>query len=349
MKPQLSHQDEYETKLVIVSGRMPEPARRLAAIVARALTCPKAEAEGLIREGAVTVNGHTLRQTWYVADASSRVEIILPEKKKNSRGTLRGSGDEKIDIVFEDESIVIINKPPGLLTVPTPRQELHTAIGRLRSLFTSRKKGEEAHVVHRLDRGVSGLLVFGKSLDISMALRDQFEERKPKRRYLAIIVGKPDELKGTFQSNLLTTKSLMRRSAREGEEGELAITHYEVKQTIGDVSVLEVRLETGRRNQIRVHMAEAGHPIVGDPWYQAELAAHSRWVWKRMGLHAEELGFRHPVTGANLHFEAPWPKEFSAFLHEITAAEKRKQKNTDKPPQASAPGKHRKPSRHRKR
>lgn len=326
MPPVASPQDKFETKLVIVSGRMPEPARRLAAIVARALSCPKAEAEGLIREGAVIVNGHTLRQTWFVADAGARVEIMLPEKK-SARGPLRGSNDEKVDIVFEDEQIVIINKPPGLLTVPTPRQERHTALGRLRSLFAKRGKGEEAHVVHRLDRGVSGLLVFGKSLEISMALRDQFEERKPKRRYLAIVVGAPDETKGTIQSDLLTTKSLMRRSAREGEEGELAITHYEVKQVIGEVSVLEVRLETGRRNQIRVHMAESGHPIVGDPWYQADLAAHPRWVWKRMGLHAEELGFRHPVTGATLHFEAPWPKEFQAFLHDIASAEKRKQLN----------------------
>ncbi len=325
---------------------MPEPARRLASVVGRALTCPKSEAEGLIRDGAVSVNGHTLRQTWFVADAGARVEIMVPEKRV-ARGPLRGSGDEKVDIVFEDESIVIINKPPGLLTVPTPRQELHTAIGRLRSLFTQRRKGEEAHVVHRLDRGVSGLLVFGKSLEISMALRDQFEERKPRRRYLAIVVGKPEELKGTFQSDLLTTKSLMRRSAREGEEGELAITHYEVKQSIGDVSVLEVRLETGRRNQIRVHMAEAGHPIVGDPWYQAELAAHPRWVWKRMGLHAEELGFRHPVTGANLHFEAPWPKEFQAFLHEIAAAEKRKQKRVEEPSQGARSQKRRKPPRRR--
>jgi 23S rRNA pseudouridine1911/1915/1917 synthase len=178
-------------------------------------------------------------------------------------------------------------------------------------------------------------LVFGKTLEISMALRDQFEERKPKRRYLAIVVGKPDEAKGTIQSDLLTTKSLMRRSAREGEEGELAITHYEVKQTIGDVSVLEVRLETGRRNQIRVHMAEAGHPIVGDPWYQSDLAAHPRWVWKRMALHAEELGFRHPVTGANLHFVAEWPKEFSAFLHNIASAEKRKQKHSQTPQQSA--------------
>lgn len=334
MKPTNKRDSDTETKLVIVSDRMPEPARRLAAVVGRALACTKPHAEDLIREGGVFVNGHILRQTWQVIEPGARVEILIPEKKI-ARGPLRGSANEKVDIVFEDDSIVVINKPPGLLTVPTPRQELHTAIGRLRTLFEERRKGEEAHVVHRLDRGVSGLLVFGKSLEISMALRDQFEERKPKRRYLAIIAGAPEEPKGTIRSNLLTTKNLMRRSAREDEEGELAITHYEVKQQVGNVSVLEVRLETGRRNQIRVHMAESGHPIIGDPWYQPELAAHPRWVWKRMALHAEELGFRHPVTGAALHFEAPWPKEFSAFLHEISAAEKRKTKISTKAPAAT--------------
>lgn len=341
MKHRQFQQEDPETKLVIVSDRMPEPARRLAAVVGRALACTKTQAEDLIREGGVFVDGHTLRQTWQVIPPGGRVEILLPEKKV-ARGPLRGSGNEKIDIVFEDDSIVIINKPPGLLTVPTPRQELHTAIGRLRSLFAQRKNGEEAHVVHRLDRGVSGLLVFGKKLEISMALRDQFEERKPQRRYLAIVAGAPDEPKGTIQSHLLTTKNLMRRSAREDEEGELAITHYEVKQQVGDVSVLEVRLETGRRNQIRVHMAESGHPIIGDPWYQSEIAAHPRWVWKRMALHAEELGFRHPVTGKPLHFEAPWPKEFSAFLHDLSAAEKRKNKGAKKAPAAAYNKHHRK-------
>lgn len=341
MKPRQFQQEDPETKLVIVSDRMPEPARRLVAVVGRALACTKPQAEELIREGGVFVDGHTLRQTWQVIAPGARVEILIPEKKV-ARGPLRGSGNEKVDIVYEDESIVIINKPPGLLTVPTPRQELHTAIGRLRELFEKRRNGEEAHVVHRLDRGVSGLLVFGKSLEMSMALRDQFEERKPQRRYLAIVAGAPDEPKGTIQSHLLTTKSLMRRSAREDEEGELAITHYEVKQQVGDVSVLEVRLETGRRNQIRVHMAESGHPIIGDPWYQPELAAHPRWVWKRMALHAEELGFRHPATGKPLHFEAPWPKEFSAFLHDILAAEKRKHKKAEKAPAAAYNKQHRK-------
>lgn len=336
--------EKPETKLVIVSGRMPEPARRLAAVVSRALACGKSEAEGLIREGTVTVDGRTVRQTWQVVDAGARVEMLLPEKKVN-RGPLRGGGLEKVHIVFEDDDLVVIEKPPGLLTVPTPRQERHTALGRLRSLLERRGKGEEAHVVHRLDRGVSGLLVFGKSLEISMALRDQFEERKPKRRYLAIVRGELDSPKGTIRSHLVTTKGLLRRSAREGEEGELAITHYEVTQQVGDVSVLEVRLETGRRNQIRVHLAEAGHPIIGDPWYQADLAAHPRWVWKRMALHAAELGFRHPTTGEALHFESPWPKEFQAFLREVAAAEKRRSKQRVETPTNAKP--HRKPRRRR--
>src|SRR5690606_28973065 len=108
-----------------------------------------------------------------------------------------------------------------------------------------------------------------------------------------------------------------RYSTSEPDVGELAITHYEVRQRLGDATLVQVQLETGRRNQIRVHFAEAGHPILGDPRYRSDLAVHRAWKWKRLALHAESLGFQHPVTGEPLEFTSRWTTEFQDFRRRV--------------------------------
>jgi 23S rRNA pseudouridine1911/1915/1917 synthase len=164
--------------------------------------------------------------------------------------------------------------------------------------------------VHRLDRGVSGLLVFAKSYDIADRIREQFAARKPQRTYNAILQGKMQQREGTIRSYLATDDALNRYSVNDPNAGELAITHFKVKELWSGVTLVEVRLETGRRNQIRVHMAEAGHPIIGDPRYRPLEAEHPLWPHKRMALHAETLGILHPVSQEMLEFKAPWPQEF---------------------------------------
>jgi 23S rRNA pseudouridine1911/1915/1917 synthase len=173
-------------------------------------------------------------------------------------------------------------------------------------------------VVHRLDRGVSGLLVFGKQPEVATAIREQLAERKPLRRYIAIVNGNLQSSDGKFDSYLTTNKkSLTRYSTNDPAEGQHAITHFCVVERLAEVTVVEVWLETGRRNQIRVHLAEAGHPVLGDERYRAKEARHHRWTWKRLALQAIELGFVHPTTGEELHFKLPMAPELWKFLQEL--------------------------------
>jgi 23S rRNA pseudouridine1911/1915/1917 synthase len=211
-----------------------------------------------------------------------------------------------------------------LLTVPTPHREPHTAISQLNHLLRRHDASAEAFCVHRLDRGVSGLLVFAKSLAIAQALRDQFAERKPQRRYVAFVAGRVQPPKGTIRSYLATDKDLNRYSTKDPTAGQLAVTHYQVVESWADATLVAVRLETGRRNQIRVHFAEMGHPVLGDRRYRKDEAAHAAWPYRRLALHAESLGFSHPVTGQSLEFYAPLPPEFERLKKKLASPRRRK-------------------------
>ena len=168
--------------------------------------------------------------------------------------------------------------------------------------------------MHRLDRGVSGVLVLAKSLEMAEALRDQFAMRKPNRRYIAIVAGIPSPESRVLKNYLSTDADLNRYIVHSPDQGELAITHFETKQVWRDASMLEVKLETGRRNQIRIQLAEIGHPILGDPRYKPRQAEHWAWPHHRIALHAETLGFQHPRTKEAIQIETQWPQEFRDFM-----------------------------------
>ena len=177
----------------------------------------------------------------------------------------------------------------------------------------SRKK-RQAWTVHRLDRDVSGLLVFGKHESIADGLIAQFKQRKPRRVYAAIVAGVMSRDEGTFRSHLATGKNLDRYVAAPSPDTEEAITHYRVLRRMSDMTLAEVTLETGKRNQIRVQFAHAKHPVLGDPRYKTQQAAHARWIRKRIALHAQSLAFEHPVSGKPMAFESPLPPAFKKFL-----------------------------------
>jgi 23S rRNA pseudouridine1911/1915/1917 synthase len=186
-------------------------------------------------------------------------------------------------------------------------------------LGRGRRQPPRLLVVHRLDRETSGVLVLARTPEAVHGLKAQFAAHSPERLYVALVAGNPPQDAGTFRSRLATDPSLNQRSTSHPDAGKLAITHYRVTRRLDGVAAVEVRLETGRRNQIRVHFAEAGHPVLGDPRYAPERARHPRWKVRRMALHAAVLGFRHPVTGQALRFESPLPPEFAALLEEGVA------------------------------
>lgn len=301
-----------------VDEKLPPPARTAISVVQAALKVQRKVAEKLIHEGMVRVAGRTVTQTHWHLNVGDQLEIDYapqPVAKVTGRDPSRS---QQFEIVHDDEHLMIVNKPAHLLTVPTPKREGNTLQGQIRKWLARHQPAAKAICVHRLDRGVSGLLVFAKSFEVADQLRAQFAARKPARKYMALVKGKLEESKGTFQSYLATDESLTRHSVGP-DEGELAITHYRVRDYFEEATLVEVTLETGRRNQIRVHFAEANHPVLGDPRYRSQQAAHRLWPYKRLALHAESLGIEHPVTQELLEFIAPWPQEFRDFRRRTTS------------------------------
>jgi 23S rRNA pseudouridine1911/1915/1917 synthase len=292
-----------------VPENLPQPARTVLGVVQMALKVKRTIAEQLIHEGGVTCHGKALMQTHMRLEAGDTLEMdYAPQPVRQAKSI--GRVAERFQIVHDDDYLIVVNKPAGLLTVPTPKREANTLQSQIRKWLSRQQPGSLAVCVHRLDKLVSGLLVFAKSYEAADLIRAQFEERKPQRLYTAIVAGKLSTPQGTIRSYLSTDDDLNRRSSDNPEQGELAITHYRVREVWQDVTLLEIQLETGRRNQIRVHMADLGHPVLGDPRYHRLDAEHPHWPYERIALHAETLAIKHPVSGELMKFVAPWPQEF---------------------------------------
>ena len=269
---------------------------------------------GLFDHDCVYLNGRLHENPGTMLQVGDRVTVRYETHRRYSprprpRRTHRG-----FTVVYEDRDVIVVDKAHELLTVPTERQEPHTLISRISEYIRREQSGRGAFVVHRLDKGVSGLLVFARNQDIASRLQRQFAEHKPERRYQAIVVGNLPQESGEFRSYLATGKSLTRYSTRDVRAGELAVTRFQTLHRTAAFTSVSVQLETGRRNQIRVHFAEAGHPVLGDPRYAPELAISSEWPWKRLALHAVTLAFDHPVTEERLRFESAVPAEMVRLI-----------------------------------
>lgn len=305
-----------------IEESLPLPARTVLGAVQIALKVKRAVAERLIHEGGVLCRGRLLSQGFHRLQVGDLLEIdYVPQPARLSKS--QPSGMSRFEIVYDDSLFIVVNKPAGLLTVPTPKKESNTLQAQLKKWLAKQQPGAHAFCVHRLDRLVSGLLVFAKSTEAADAIRDQFASRKPDRRYTAFVAGRLTQPNGTVNSYLSTDDQLSRVSSVDPEQGELAITHYRVLQQWNAVALIEVRLETGRRNQIRVHLAELGHPILGDPRYRPQEAAHPYWPHGRVALHAETLAFQHPESGKLLRFVAAWPQEFRDLRKRLVNADRK--------------------------
>jgi 23S rRNA pseudouridine1911/1915/1917 synthase len=300
-----------EIKTLVVT----DPAMGRAGQAVRTLTgLSHSRVRGLFDAGCVSVDGRPCRDVGAVVSAGQRVEVRY-NPGQGYREKKRPWVDPGLVILHEDEQIIVVDKPAKMLTVPTERGGGgRTLVDRVTAYLEHGRPGRQALVVQRLDQGVSGVLVFAKTQTAWDALREQFAERKPERLYVAVVHGVVTPAEGTYKSHLVTGDNLDRYSTREPGQGELAITHYRVVKTLVDATAVEVQLETGRRNQIRVHFAEHGHPILGDPRYAREWAHHPEWPERRLALHARTLGLAHPTTGARLLFESPLPRGMQRMM-----------------------------------
>lgn len=305
MRPRMT---EIRKRSVVQSGG----GGRLDRLVQSLTGLSRSGVFGLFDHGCVSVNGRPAPAAGAPARAGDAVEVRY-DPDRQYRPKPRPRRESSFRIVFEDDRLIVVDKPSGVLTVPTDRGEEGALVHALGDYLGRGRTRRRVEVVQRLDREASGLLVFAKDPDTERRLREQFEARKPEREYVALVAGAPAIAEGTFRSRLATGLGLRRYSTR-GARGEEAVTHYRVERALAGASLVRVRLETGRRNQIRVHFAEAGHPVLGDRRYAPERARHPRWPYRRLALHASVLGFRHPVTAEPLRFESPLTRAFREFL-----------------------------------
>jgi tRNA pseudouridine32 synthase/23S rRNA pseudouridine746 synthase/23S rRNA pseudouridine1911/1915/1917 synthase len=227
-----------------------------------------------------------------IVEVSSRVEPdLLPAS---------------VTLVYEDDDLIVINKASGLLTVPNEGEKDATLQNYLNEYLRAKGIRDRIHVVHRLDRDTSGVLVFAKSYEIRERLKMLFADHDIDRVYYAIVEGVFERDSGTFRSYLEEDEDTYQvRSTPSPIKGKMAVTHYKVLERGKRFSMIEVTLETGRKNQIRVHFSEAGHPVVGDERYGAKTDPI-----KRLGLHAHLLGFVHPTKKKKMQFTSPIPDAF---------------------------------------
>jgi 23S rRNA pseudouridine1911/1915/1917 synthase len=253
----------------------------------------------------VCVNGKIISQYNHLLQLNDSVTI-------NTTSTKYELKHSKIKIVFEDDSLIVIEKSEGLLAVATDEKlDEVTAFSILSGYLKKKDPRNRLFVVHRIDRETSGLIMFAKSKEVQLQLQDNWHENVKERVYIAVVEGVPAKEEDTIVSYLRESKAFKIHSGYDENFGKQAITHYRLMRKNNDYAMLKVELETGRKNQIRVHLQEIGHPIIGDKKYGAAPSPIGR-----IGLHARVLAFVHPVTHEVLRFETPIPRKFNALFNE---------------------------------
>jgi tRNA pseudouridine32 synthase/23S rRNA pseudouridine746 synthase/23S rRNA pseudouridine1911/1915/1917 synthase len=216
---------------------------------------------------------------------------------------------KNISIIYEDGDILVVEKPSGLLTIGTDRDKSRTLYSILTDYVRKgySRSAKRIFIVHRLDRDTSGILVFAKSMEAKQRLQEGWD--KTEKKYLAVVHGRCEINERTITSYLAENKAHVSYSTTDPEKGKLSHTSYRVLKDTKFFSLLEVNLLTGRKHQIRVHLAEIGHPVAGDDKYGGK---NDRY--KRLALHAKSLSFRHPFSGKQLAFETQIPDFFNTLV-----------------------------------
>jgi len=255
----------------------------------------------MLERGRISLNGKIHKVAAHRVFPGDRLEVLV---RGESRAGLHG-----LKIVFEDNDLLLVEKPSGLLTVATMHERDRTAYAFLREHLKERDPRLKLFVVHRLDKFASGVLVFAKSEPVQSRLQELFSRHEIERRYWAIVEGRVARDQGTIRSRLAENPAQRMHSTKDAAKGKEAVTHYRVLRRFPQLTALEIRLETGRKNQIRVHLSEMGHPIAGDRAYGGTSDPMGR-----LGLHAFLLAFRHPGSAAPVRHQTGIPPEFARYL-----------------------------------
>ena len=291
---------------------------RVDAALARLFGLSRTKAAELAAGGQVRVDGATVGKSDRVS-AGSLLEVELPGAAPALEVVAEPVPGMRI--VFDDDDLVVVDKPVGVAAHPSPGWTGTTVVGGLAAAgyrISTSGAAERQGVVHRLDVGTSGLMVVAKSEHAYTVLKRAFRERTVDKTYHAVVQGLPDPLRGTIDAPIGRHPGHAYKWAVT-EAGKASITHYEVLEAFRAASLVEVHLETGRTHQIRVHFSALRHPCVADLTYGADPTLAARLGLTRQWLHAVRLGFEHPSTGRPVLFESPYPADLVAALEVLTA------------------------------
>lgn len=276
-----------------------------------------ARAVAALERGKIYVNGVEVSLT----DAARRLATgdtvrLWMDRPGSARRKPRTGPAGDVDVIFEDDVLVVVNKPAGLLSVPLERKtDVPSVYAQIEDRFRPHGK-RRPFVVHRIDQDTSGLVVFAKDAESQRRIKAQFARREPERVYLAVVYGRPSPASGTWRDTLAwDTKALIQKETHSRDPTGLeAISEYHVLERFRDASLVEVRLHTGRRNQIRIQARLRGHMLVGEERYVYGPDTLRPIRFGRQALHAFRLGFDHPSDDRELVFEAPLPADFADLL-----------------------------------
>lgn len=289
-----------------------DPGIRIDVGLTGALDKSRTFVQNLINDGHVLVNGEIVKANYKIRPAD-QVQVRIPEPR------LLEVQPENIplDIVYEDEDLLVVNKTQGMVVHPAPGAWTGTLVNALMYHCTNLSGINgvlRPGIVHRIDKDTSGLLVVAKNDFVHGSLSAQLKDHSTARKYLVIVHGVLSEPGGTIDAPIGRNPSERKQMAVTLRNSKRAVTHYTVIERFKGFTYLEVRLETGRTHQIRVHMAYIKHPVLGDPVYGPK---RNNFNLKGQMLHAAELGFVHPRSGKWLQFSAPLPREFEEVLRKL--------------------------------
>ncbi len=281
-----------------------EPGELLAFLLQAHPNQGRNAVKAMLSRGQISIGGRTVTAYNHPLRPGDAVEI----RKGRPPEEVRFVG---LSILHEDDDLIVIRKEAGLLSIATEQEKELTAYRQLMDYVKKQDARQRVFILHRLDRDTSGVMMFAKSEQVQKKMQDAWKDVVLERVYVALVEGQVREPEGRIESWLKENAAMKMYSSPRPNDGQHAITHYKLLRSNRRYSLLEVRLETGRKNQIRVHMQDFGHPIAGDKKYGAKTKPIGR-----LGLHASVLAFLHPSTGREMRFKADIPKTFLSVFKE---------------------------------
>ncbi len=266
----------------------------------------------LINDGKIIVNGKKIKASYKVQNGDK----IKIEEEKPKEIELKAQ-NIPLEVLYEDNDIIVVNKPKGMVVHPANGNPDGTLVNAIMAICKDSLSGIGGEIrpgiVHRLDKNTSGAIIIAKNDKAHIALSNQLKNHEIKKTYFALVRGIVKESNATINMPIARSKNDRKKMAVD-KNGKEAITHFKVLERFDDCTLLEVNIETGRTHQIRVHLSHIGYPIIGDDVYSN---GKNRWNVKGQCLHAKSLDFKHPITGKQIHIEAPLPKYFTDILKEL--------------------------------